>query len=207
MIRRGREQIVPDSSYAPINVFAMLDALRMLPGETIADVQARLDPERVAEVLGVTVRGEVGGALAYTQGEKLFTNGTLGVDLLVVPPGAGFPPHVHHGHHLLICLVGRGTFTLNREIHEVEPGSIAMIEGSVPHAVGNPFDQPHVLLAIGAPHRELDSADRMTLTDWEGTPLLVEHTAAHSSLAHPAHTHHHGDGDLHHTHAEQPVPA
>ena len=102
--------------------------------------------------------------------------------MLVVPPGAGFPVHVHAGHHLLMCISGRGTFSLAGTTHEVDVGDLSMIEGAVPHAVGNPYDQPHVLIAIGCPPRELDAEDRMTVCDWDGHPVLVEagHTHDHS---------------------------
>jgi quercetin dioxygenase-like cupin family protein len=150
----------------------------------LEDLRLRLDPDRLAEVLGVTAGGRVDGERVEAFGEKLFTNGTLGVDLLVVPPESGFPVHVHHGHHLLLCLAGPGTFSLAGVEYPVSPGELSMIEGNVPHAVGNPYAQPHVLLAIGAPHRELDSEDRMQVTDWEGQPVLVE--AGH------AHDHSHG---------------
>lgn len=200
MIRRGRYEQVHQSTYRPVDVFAMLADLRLAPGEGIEDVRARMDPERVADVLGVRKDGRLDAPDVHAFGEKLLTNGTLGVDLLVVPPGAGFPPHIHPGHHLLLCLTGRGTFTLDRVVYDVQPGYLAMIEGAVPHAVGNPYDQPHVLLAIGSPHRELDSPDRMRVVDWDGTPLLVEghpHDSSHG------HGHDHGHAP-HHYHPEGP---
>ena len=150
MIRRGRNEFLDGGEFATIPLAGLADALRIGDGETIEDVRRRLDPERITHVLGVTEDGRIDGAIVPTYGEKLLTNGQLGVDLLVVPPGAGFPVHVHQGHHLLLVIAGRGTFSLDHEIHEVAPGDLSMIEGMVPHAVGNPFDQPHCLLAIGA---------------------------------------------------------
>jgi quercetin dioxygenase-like cupin family protein len=170
-IRRGRQQYQPTHQYRPIDVSSLLEDLVIRPGETMRDVQERLDPERAAAILGVTENGEFDTDLVHTVGEKLFTNGVLGVDLVPVPPGSGFPPHVHPGNHLLFCLQGRGTFTLDQTVYEVEPGFLWMVEGGVPHAVGNPFDQPHIVLAFGSPHRELDSPERMTVVEWNGRPL------------------------------------
>ena len=189
MIRQGRERYLPPEQFASIRLGPLVPELTLHDGETMDDIKRRLDPERISAVLGVTRGGEYGRASVDAYGEKLLTNGLIGVDMLVVPPGTGFPVHVHHGHHLLLVLAGRGTFSLNEETYEVEPGDLSMIEGSVPHAVGNPFEQPHVLLAVGCPHRELDSEDRMTVTDWHGKPLLIE-------AGHP-HDHTHG---LDHTH-------
>lgn len=184
MIRRGRAEQLPDDTLASIAIGDLVGGLAMREGETMDDVRRRLDPERISDVLGVTRGGEHGAQTVPTYGEKLLSNGTIGVDMLVVPPGAGFPVHVHAGHHLLLCISGPGTFSLAGTVHEIGVGDLSMIEGNVPHAVGNPYDQPHVLLAIGCPPRELDAEDRMTVTDWNGEPLLVE--AGHQ------HDHSHG---------------
>lgn len=175
MIRHGRDRELGPTEYQAIDVFAMIDDLRLKPGETLDDVRARMNVDRIASIIGVRPNGDLNQPSVDAFGEKLFTNGSLGIDLIVVPPGAGFPPHIHPGDHLLLCIAGRGTFTLAGVVHEVEPGYLAMIEGSVPHAVGNPYDQPHVLLAIGSPHKELDGHDRMIVVDWDGNPVDLPH--------------------------------
>jgi quercetin dioxygenase-like cupin family protein len=167
-VRRGRDRFLSPDAYEPIEVIA-----HALDLYECRDLAGTLDPERVASVLGVTANGEFDTAAVETFGEKLWTNGTLGVDLLVVPPYSGFPPHIHPGHHLLLCLAGRGTFSVNEETYDARFGEMHMIEGGVPHAVGNPYDTPHVLLAIGSPHRELDSPERMKRVTWDGRPLHV----------------------------------
>lgn len=172
MIRVGRDTHIGPEVHQAINIAGL--AAAAYEGD-IATVASRLDPDRIANVLGVTAGGRYDGATVETFGEKLFRSGdgNLAVDMLVVPPGAGFPVHVHAGHHLLLCIAGPGTFSLAGEIYDVNPGDLSMIEGHVPHAVGNPYEQAHVLLAFGAPPRELDADDRMTVTDWNGEPLLV----------------------------------
>lgn len=174
MIRRGRDRYLQDQQLATVKLGQLIPRLTLEPGETMSDLKRRLDPERIANVLGITADGQYDSDTVPAYGEKLLSNGTIGVDMLVVPPGAGFPVHVHAGHHLLLCISGPGTFSLAGQVHTVDVGDLSMIEGNVPHAVGNPNAQPHVLLAIGCPPRELDAEDRMTVTDWDGEPVLVE---------------------------------
>jgi quercetin dioxygenase-like cupin family protein len=97
-------------------------------------------------------------------GRSLVSNGYLGADLLHVPAGQGFAPHTHKGDHLLFVVGGRGTITVAGRITPTSAGQVYMIEGAVPHAVGAVTD--HVILAVGAPHRPLDSEDRQNLTEY-----------------------------------------
>lgn len=172
-VRRGRDEYVPTEQYAHIDLFAVLQAIAEADRSKHLSMQDALDPDRLCKIFGVTEEGSFDKPEMAAFGEKLFTNHSLGVDLLVVPPNAGFPTHVHPGHHLLLCLSGRGTFSLDNTIHQVKPGYLAMVEGDVPHAVGNPYRKPHVLLAFGSPHKELDSEERMKVVDWNGQPLHV----------------------------------
>ena len=120
--------------------------------------------DRIAE-LGRDVVG------ANAKGLPLHTNGNLGVDLLRVEAGERFPIHVHPGDHLLYCVSGKGSISIAGETFEVRPGDIYMIPGDIPHAVGATEDSFHVLAAIGSPHKPVDSPDRMTWTDWDGSPV------------------------------------
>jgi quercetin dioxygenase-like cupin family protein len=100
------------------------------------------------------------------RGVPLFTNGTLGADLLYVPAGKAFPYHVHPGHHLLYCVAGAGTITYAGKVNKVRPGDLYMIEASVPHGVGADPDGPgHWLISFGSPHTRVDSHDRMEEVD------------------------------------------
>lgn len=105
-------------------------------------------------------------------GFKLYDNGHLGGDMLHVPPNCRFPTHVHPGHHLLYCVAGAGTFSLDGKTYPVAPGDLYMVEGDVPHAVGA-GPEGHTLVAFGAPHRQLDDPDRMLTVDWEGVAVEV----------------------------------
>jgi quercetin dioxygenase-like cupin family protein len=97
-------------------------------------------------------------------GRSLLSNGYLGADLLHIPAGEGFAPHIHPGDHLLFVVAGQGTITVEGEITPTHPGQAYMVEGAVPHAVGAISD--HVILAIGAPHKPLDSPARQDLVEY-----------------------------------------
>lgn len=119
----------------------------------------------VAESLpwdGVAVHG------APAVGIPMLSNGHLGVDMLHIEAGQQFPVHTHPGDHLLYCVRGEGTITINETTYRVTPGDIYMVDGSVPHAVGAYSD--HWLLAIGAPHKPVDSPERMSFVNWDGSP-------------------------------------
>ena len=52
---------------------------------------------------------------------------------------------------------------------QVKPGDLYMVPGLVPHAVGAPVDDVHILAAFGSPHMPVDSPGRMALCDWDGS--------------------------------------
>lgn len=104
-------------------------------------------------------------------GQGLVTNGKLGADIIRVPAGKGFAPHTHPGDHLLIIIGGLGTITYDGKIYPTRAGQIYMIEGAVPHAVGAITD--HVILAVGCPHRAVDSEDRMALVEYQSVTAAL----------------------------------
>ncbi len=110
---------------------------------------------------------DVHGAPAV--GVPMHSNGHLGADLLHVKAGDQFPVHTHPGDHLLYCVAGHGTMTVAEIIYEIRPGDLYMVDGSIPHAVGAITD--HTILAIGSPHKPVDSPERMTWCDWQGNPV------------------------------------
>lgn len=104
-------------------------------------------------------------------GRSIASNGFLGADILHLPAGDGFDPHTHPGDHLLFVLAGKGTVAVDGEIIPTRAGQAYLVEGAVPHAVGAITD--HVILAIGAPHRPLDSIERQELVEYSAlmTPM------------------------------------
>jgi quercetin dioxygenase-like cupin family protein len=107
----------------------------------------------------VVMAGVVNGS-----GLPLVTNGDIGADVIRLPAGSGFAAHTHPGHHVLAVIGGVGTITYAGRIHRTEAGQIYLIEGAVPHAVGAVTD--HVILAVGAPHKPVASAERMDLVPY-----------------------------------------
>jgi quercetin dioxygenase-like cupin family protein len=101
---------------------------------------------------------------AAATGLDLVSNGLIGADVIRLPAGAGFPPHTHPGHHVLSVVAGRGTITYNGRVHPTAAGEIYLVEGAISHAVGAITD--HVILAVGAPHRPVDSDERMALVEY-----------------------------------------
>jgi quercetin dioxygenase-like cupin family protein len=133
-------------------------------GEAVDGALRILNLTEIAEIVsrhGVPVHG------ADALGVALHTNGHLGADMLWVPAHAKFPVHTHPGDHLLLCLKGRGTISVGEVTYHVRPGDFYMVDGAVPHAVGA-GDEDHVLVAIGSPHKPVDSPERMQFTDWLG---------------------------------------
>ena len=104
------------------------------------------------------------GALAAT-GTGLVSNGAVGADLIRLPARAGFVPHTHPGHHILIVVAGVGTITYDGRVYETHAGQTYLIEGEVPHAVGAITD--HLIVAVGAPHKAVDADDRMAAVAYE----------------------------------------
>ncbi|WP_432145496.1 cupin domain-containing protein [Streptomyces sp. bgisy084] len=136
----------------------------------ICDWAADLGLDGTTQQLGITVAP---GPTRVSKtddatGRSLLSSGHVGADILHVPAGSGFAPHTHPGDHLLFVLAGTGTIAVAGEIVETRPGQVYMVEGALTHAVGAVTD--HMILAVGAPHRHLDSPERQELTAY--TALL-----------------------------------
>lgn len=98
-------------------------------------------------------------------GKGLVSNGYLGVDEIRLKGGDKFVPHTHPGDHLLIIVGGEGTITYGGKVYPTKAGDIYMVEGAVPHGVGAITD--HVILAVGAPHKPVESPDRMKPVEYK----------------------------------------
>jgi quercetin dioxygenase-like cupin family protein len=130
------------------------------------------DGQRHSQLLSVSTRArKCKMAHSHATGEGTVSNGYLGADVIHVHAGQGFVPHTHPGDHLLIVIGGRGTITYGGKIYPTEAGQIYMIDGEVPHAVGAITD--HVILAVGSPHRPVDSEDRMRPVAYEAVTAQV----------------------------------
>lgn len=110
-------------------------------------------------------------AKSNATGEGLVSNDHIGADMIRLAAGDGFVPHTHPGDHLIIVVAGKGTITYDGKIHPTQAGDIYLIAGEVPHAVGAITD--HVLLAVGSPHKPIDSQDRMTPVEYEAVTAEI----------------------------------
>jgi mannose-6-phosphate isomerase-like protein (cupin superfamily) len=82
--------------------------------------------------------------------------------------GTRFPLHVHPGDHILFVLSGRGGVVINQEFHPVGPNDSIFIAAEYPHGVcgpKRPEDAPLRFLAVGVPHMNVESKDRMKLVE------------------------------------------
>jgi quercetin dioxygenase-like cupin family protein len=149
-------------------------AIRPVTRPPVAIKNLSVSQLALASGLGVPVHG------APATGMGLHTNGHLGADLLHVKAGDQFPVHTHPGDHLLYCLSGRGTITVDQVTYDIVPGDLYMVDGLIPHAVGAVTD--HVILAIGAPHKAVDSPERMRFVDWDGQPVDVPISASETAV-------------------------
>lgn len=102
---------------------------------------------------------------SFATGRGLVSNGKIGVDMIHIPAGTGFEPHTHPGDHLLFIIAGEGTITYEGKIYPTHSGQVYLISGQKPHAVGAISD--HVILAVGSPHKPVDSTDRMTPIEYQ----------------------------------------
>lgn len=117
-------------------------------------------------IVNVPDLAELPGPLAVhdapARAHALVTNGFLGADLLLVEPGGRFPLHTHPGDHLLLIVEGAGGVHFDGEDVPTAMGDLYLVAGGVPHSV---YAGRHgqKILSIGAPHKPVDSAERMAL--------------------------------------------
>ena len=118
------------------------------------------------QILGVSLAARI-SPMAHSEatGEGLVSNGQLGVDVIRLAAGKKFVPHTHPGDHLLIVVGGQGTITYDGRIYPTEAGQVYMLNGEVAHGVGAITD--HVILAVGSPHKPVDSDDRMKPVEYK----------------------------------------
>lgn len=141
-----------------LNITSWAEAIESKDGKQLLSVSLTERPSKMAH--------------SSATGEGLVSNGYLGADVIHVQAGKGFVPHTHPGDHLLIIVGGEGTITYDGKIYPTHAGQIYMIEGRVPHAVGAITD--HVILAVGAPHRPIDSEDRMKPVEYQEVTANID---------------------------------
>lgn len=105
------------------------------------------------------IRG-IAGACGHT-----LLGDEIGVDVIEMMPGSGFPMHVHPGDHILYGLAGEGSVRVNGVVYPIRQGTSVFVAAEQPHSVLGPRSERFVLLAFGVPHEHLSSSRRMQLVE------------------------------------------
>ena len=87
----------------------------------------------------------------------------IGADTIEMEPGSAFPLHVHPGDHILYVVTGAGFVHIGGVDYPINRGDTIFLPAELPHGVHTSpsAGENLVFLAVGHPHRPLDSADRM----------------------------------------------
>jgi quercetin dioxygenase-like cupin family protein len=80
------------------------------------------------------IRGRVGVAAESFSGRK------IGLDLMEIAPGHGFPVHFHEGDHILYTLSGAGNVQIDDKTIWVREGDAMFIPAERSHRVTVPTD-------------------------------------------------------------------
>lgn len=85
----------------------------------------------------------------------------MGADEIEMEPGSAFPLHVHPGDHILYVLSGEGYVQIDGADIAISAGDSLYLPAELPHGVRAGTTGNLRFIAIGHPHRPLQSADRM----------------------------------------------
>ena len=110
------------------------------------------------------IRGRIGAAALTESGIE------IGADLIEMQPGSAFPLHKHPGDHILYVISGRGIVHVDGTDHTIVTGDTIFVPAEYPHGVKTYPDEatPFRLLAVGHPHINLSSKDRMQIVEAMG---------------------------------------
>ena len=105
------------------------------------------------------IRGRIGVSAIGVSGHE------IGLDLMEIQPGSGFPLHTHAGDHVMYIVSGRAVCQVDGKDNLLKQGDSIYVPAEFPHAFSCPPDatDPVVFIAVGHPHRSLSSTDRMRL--------------------------------------------
>ena len=110
------------------------------------------------------IRGKVGVTALGIDGHE------IGLDLMELQPGTGFPLHSHAGDHILFVVSGEGIAMIGPEEHHLGMGDSIFVPAEQPHsftALANITD-PWIVVSVGHPHKHLSSVDRLRTLPSEG---------------------------------------
>jgi quercetin dioxygenase-like cupin family protein len=109
------------------------------------------------------IRGRAGAILQTEEGVE------FGADLIEMQPGSAFALHTHPGNHILYIIKGSGMVHCDGVDYHVRKGDTIAIPAEYPHGVKTYTSAPGplIFLAVGHPHKAIDSRDRMKLVEIE----------------------------------------
>jgi hypothetical protein len=86
----------------------------------------------------------------------------IGGDFVRMQPHAAFPLHTHEGEHVIYFIYGSGFVHINGKDVPVRTDQLIHIPAEYPHSVWC-AEQPLMFLAVGHPHQQVHSLERMTV--------------------------------------------
>ncbi|WP_203833142.1 cupin domain-containing protein [Actinoplanes regularis] len=91
----------------------------------------------------------------------------VGLDRIVMQPGAAFELHTHPGAHILYVLSSRGLIHIDGLDYPIARGDSIFVPADYPHGVKTDpgTDQPLEFVAFGVPHMPIGSPDRMMVME------------------------------------------
>ncbi|MER7460026.1 cupin domain-containing protein [Micromonospora sp. NPDC126480] len=137
-------------------------------------MQAQFDPQRHIQNLSTGQERKLlsndgsilDGILGVPGAAELIETGVeIGVDRIVMSPGAEFELHTHPGAHILYVLKSRGFIHVDGVDYDMVEGDSVYVPARFAHGVktNRSVDEPFEILAFGVPHMPIDSRDRMTV--------------------------------------------
>jgi quercetin dioxygenase-like cupin family protein len=89
----------------------------------------------------------------------------IGVDRLLMEPGAEFERHTHPGAHLLYVIKSHGFINVDEVDYDIAAGDSIFVPADYPHGIKTDPEscETFELLAFGVPHVNLQSKSRMIL--------------------------------------------
>ncbi|MEH0971291.1 cupin domain-containing protein [Micromonospora sp. CPCC 205546] len=137
-------------------------------------MQSQFDPQRHIQNLstGQSLKllhsdGSVLDGISGVPGaaELIESGAEVGVDRIIMDPGAEFELHTHPGAHILYVLKARGFIHVDGVDYDMVEGDSVYVPANFAHGVktNKKVDEPFEILAFGVPHMPIDSRDRMTV--------------------------------------------
>ena len=96
-----------------------------------------------------------------------FDNLEMGLDIVKMTPGSGFPLHTHSGGHILYLLSGRAQVVIGGQSYDLNKQNSIYIPAHLPHGVQTIQGEYEevIFLAFGHPHKHIQAKDRMKYVD------------------------------------------